>query len=305
MPVYWYGANNNLTTAGANFNNGLDVAKLAITWLGCDPTSLSDISTIGNNSTKEETLVNQVYDQARKSVLQDYPWQFAKRHMQLNPDDGYIESYANNITISNISQADPAVITCSNNHGFKNGWTIYVDSVVGMTQINNRYLRCNNANGANFTADGLNTTNFNAYASGGNAVRREPYSDYRNGYTYRVPSDYVRHVHAEDRPKYELVGAGNDRRILCELQYPIIEYVADINNVSEMTDEFKRAWAARIAAELAAPLQKKGSAAKDMWAYYRQVLERESQPMDASAIDPKGTIEERSSVLDYGGFDDA
>lgn len=303
MPVYWYGANNALVSAGANLNNGLSVAKLAMTWLGADPTLVNDISTITANSTKEETLINVVFDTSRKAVLMDGQWQFAKRHFQLCPDDGYIESYFNNVTITGITQADPAVITCANNHNFKNGWTIFIDSVQGMTQINNRTVRCNNANGATFEAYGLSTIQFNAYTSGGNCVRREPYADFKNGYVYRVPPDFIKHCHAENRPQYEVTGAGNARRIMCSAQNAVIEYIADIDTVTEMSEEFKRAWAARIAAELAAPLQKEGSARKDMWSFYKEVLERESQPADAAGIDPKGVIEERSSVLDAGGFD--
>lgn len=304
MPVYWYGANNALVSAGANLNNGLSVAKLAMTWLGADPSLVSDISTITSNSTKEETLINVIFDTSRKAVLQDGQWQFAKRHFQLCPEDGYVESYFNNLSIAGITRADPAVITTTANHNFKNGWTIFIDGVAGMTQINNRSVRCNNANGATFEAYGLSSISFNAYTSGGNCVRREPYADYKNGYVYRVPPDFIKHCHAENRPQYEVIGAGNSRRIMCSAANAVIEYIADIDIVTEMSEEFKRAWAARMAAELAAPLQKEGSARKDMWGFYKEVLERESQPADAAGIDPQGVIENKSSVLDAGGFED-
>lgn len=307
MPVYWASSAGAITSAGSGLSTELAVCKLAMTWLGADPSSLSNVTTITNNSSKEDTLCNVVYDSARKAVLEDYNWQFAKRHLMLNPADGYYESPAANannayVPISAISKTDPAVITTNNNHGFKDGWLVKINNVSGMTQVNNRVVRVANNNGNTFEAYGLNSTNFNTYTSGGNAIRFEAYQDYTNGYTFIVPSDFLRPVHIEDRPQYEIVGSGNSQRILCTEQYPIIEYIADVTPVSEMTEGFKRAWAARIAAELANPLQKDNAAMKDMWQYYQQVLERESKPSDAHGVDPYHLIKETSSALEEGGW---
>lgn len=307
MPVYWASSAGTITAAGSGMNTELKVCQLAMTWLGADPNALSNVTTITNNSTKEEQLCNVVYDSARKAVLEDYNWQFAKRHLMLNPQDGYYESPSYNanaayVSISNISKADPAVFETSNNHGFQNGWLVKITDVTGMTQVNNRIVRVNNNNGNTFEAYGLNSTNFNNYTSGGNAIRYEAYSDYQSGYVFDVPADFLRPVQIEGRPQYEVVGSGNTQRILCSDQYPVIEYIADVTTVSEMTEGFKRAWAARIAAELSTPLQKQNAVMKDMWAYYQQVLERESKPSDARNVDPKHLIQEKSSVLSDGGW---
>lgn len=298
MPVYWKSAVGILTSGGGNLNSSLDICKLAMTWLGAEPSALNDISTITTASTKEETLCNIVSDSARKAVLEDYHWQFAKRHLQLNPAGGYAESYANNQSISGISQADPAVITFNNNHGFQDGWLVKISNVSGMTQINNRVVRVGNNNNTTFEAYGLNTIAFNAYTSGGVAIRFEAFANYQAGYAFRVPADFLKPVAVEGRPMWEVVGSGNDQRILSTEQYPIIEYIADVSTVSEMPEGFKRAWAARIAAELANPLQKQNAAMKDMWGYYQQVLERESKPADAKQSDPKHLIADKSDILD-------
>lgn len=307
MPVYWASSAGIITSAGSGITTELAVCKLAMTWLGAEPSALSNVTTITNNSSKEDTLCNVVYDSARKAVLEDYNWQFAKRHLMLNPADGYYESPASNanaayVTISDITNADPAVVTTSNNHGFADGWLIKISDVVGMTQVNNRTVRCANGNGNTFECYGLNSTSFNNYVSAGNAVRYEAYSDYQGGYVFDVPADFLRPVHVEGRPQYELVGSGNSQRILCTEQYPVVEYIADVSNVSEMTEGFKRAWAARIAAELANPLQKKNAAMPDMWGWYQQVLQRESKPSDSKNVDPKHLIREKSNVLKDGGW---
>jgi hypothetical protein len=296
-----------ITSAGGDLTTELAICKLAMTWLGADPAALSNVTTVTNNSSKEDTLCNVVYNSARKAVLEDYNWQFAKRHLQLNPADGYYESPSYNanaayISISNITKADPAVVTTSANHGFVDGYLVKISGVVGMTQINNRTVRCNNSNATTFQCYGLNSVNFNNYTSGGNAIRYEAFSDYQDGYVFDVPADFLRPVAVEGRPQYEVVGSGNSQRILCTEQEPIIEYIANVTTVSEMSEGFKRAWAARIAAELANPLQKKNAAMKDMWAWYQQVLNSESTPSDSKNVDPKHLIREKSNVLKDGGW---
>lgn len=309
MPVHWVSTANTQPAVdlGGDLDTVNDICKLSMVWLGAEPTSITNVETITSTSTKEEVLCNSIYNSARKAVLEDYNWQFAKRHFMLNPADGYWESPAGNannayVPITGISKADPAVISTNNNHGFSDGWLVKINNVVGMTQINNRVVRVGNNNGNTFEAYGLNSTNFNNYTSGGNAIRFEAYQDYQSGYVFDVPADYLKAVHVEGRPQYELIGSGNSQRILCTEQYPIIEYIADVSTVTEMTEGFKRAWAGRIAAELANPLQKENASMKDMWAWYQQILERESKPSDSTSVDPKHMIRETSQVLKDGGW---
>lgn len=68
--------------------------------------------------------------------------------------------------ITNISQAVQAVITTSNTHGYVIGDFVYVDLVVGMTQINGLTVEVVAAGPTSLTVN-LNTTTFSAYTSGG------------------------------------------------------------------------------------------------------------------------------------------
>jgi hypothetical protein len=77
-------------------------------------------------------------------------------------------------TITGITQANPGVIT-SNSHGLSNGDEIFVDAIVGMTELNGRNYRVAGATTNTFTlvdlfGNAINTTGFTAYASGGTAT---------------------------------------------------------------------------------------------------------------------------------------
>ena len=76
-------------------------------------------------------------------------------------------------TITNITQANPAVVT-SASHGFSNGDDIKIIDVVGMTEINNKsYLVANSTTNTFELTDlegtNIDSTSFTAYSSGGEA----------------------------------------------------------------------------------------------------------------------------------------
>ena len=305
MPVYWASSAGVITSAGSGLTTELAVSKLAMTWLGADPEALSSVTTVTSTSKKEEVLCNVVYDTCRKAVLEDHNWQFAKKHQQLSLDDGTEQSdYAttNNIkTITGATSADPVVITAVA-HGFLDGWLVKLYDVGGMTEINGMVVRVANKEDDTFECYGLNGSNFTAYASGGKAVRYEAISDYANGYVYRVPADMLRPVAIVGAPQFEVVGSGDDRRILCYTAGAVLEYIADITTVSAMPNHFARCWAARIAMELANPLQKQNAAMKDMAGWYLQVL-KETKQSDARNVDPAHLVRNTSTTFAAGGWE--
>jgi hypothetical protein len=304
MPVYWASSAGIITSAGSGLSSELAVCKLAMTWLGADPDALDDVGTITSTSKKEEILCNVVYDTCRKAVLEDHNWQFAKKHQQLSLDDGTAESdysTTDNIkTITGATAADPVVIT-STSHGFLNGWLVKISDIIGMTELNGMVVRVANKDANTFECYGLNGKNFTAYASGGKAIRYEALSDYQNGYVYRVPADMLRPVAVMGAPQFEVVGSGDDRRILCTASVAVLEYIADVTTVSSMPNHFARCWAARIAMELANPLQKKNASMKDMSAWYLQVL-RETKQSDGRNADPAHLVRNTSPTLKSGDW---
>lgn len=71
------------------------------------------------------------------------------------------------ITITAISKASEAVITAANS--LSAGDWVVIRGVTGMTEINERVVRVKSPSGTQFTAEGLDSTNFTTYVSGGSA----------------------------------------------------------------------------------------------------------------------------------------
>lgn len=79
------------------------------------------------------------------------------------------------VNISNISIANPAVVTTATPHGFSTGNFIYIQSVAGMVQINSRIYEITVLSATTFSLQFLDSTNvnttsnYNSYTSGGTA----------------------------------------------------------------------------------------------------------------------------------------
>ena len=73
-------------------------------------------------------------------------------------------------TITNITQANPAVVTTSATHAFTNGQYVTITGVVGMTEVNTLSFIVANATATTFELQSTDSTGFTAYASGGTAT---------------------------------------------------------------------------------------------------------------------------------------
>jgi len=303
MPVYWRSIAGIVTAAGSGMTTEIAVCKLAMVWLGADPDALSDVGTITSSSTKEEVLCNLVYDSCRQAVLEEKNWQFATRQIELNLAAGTDEASWDAVDITGITAADPVVVTAVA-HGFSDGWHVKISDVSGMTEINGMIVRVSSKTTDTFACYQLDGSQFTAYTSGGQAIRCEISPDYANGYIYEVPVDMLRPVATlPEGSQFEIVGAGDGRRLLSPESDLVLEYIADVTTVSDMPGHFKRCWAARIAAELALPLQKKGAVMRNMWDHYAQILS-ESNLSNARNVDAKKMIRESSPSLIEGGWSD-
>lgn len=84
-------------------------------------------------------------------------------------------------TITGITQANPAVVTTSAAHGYASGDLVYIESVGGMTQVNNMF----------FFITVLSTTTFSlqSFSAGAN-VNSGSYGAYTSGGTVKRAMDY-------------------------------------------------------------------------------------------------------------------
>lgn len=89
------------------------------------------------------------------------------------------------ITITGISKASEAVVTASNS--LTAGDLVVIKSVAGMVEINNRVVRVKAPSGTEFTCEGLDSTNFTTYASGGVANEVSTLLAFDNATTFNFP----------------------------------------------------------------------------------------------------------------------
>ena len=104
-----------------------------------------------------------------------YVLEFNHENMRVIRDGAQVLN-ATSKNITAITKASPGVVT-SAGHGFSNGDEIYIASVGGMTELNNKNYKVLNVTTDTFTLENLNvynraidTTNFTTYTNGGTAT---------------------------------------------------------------------------------------------------------------------------------------
>lgn len=73
-------------------------------------------------------------------------------------------------TITAVTAASPPVVSAAS-HGYAAGDIIYIDGIVGMTQLNGRAFVVSNPLTGTFELKGIDGTGYTTYASGGNAYK--------------------------------------------------------------------------------------------------------------------------------------
>lgn len=104
--------------------------------------------------------------------------------------------------ITGITGANPAVVS-STSHGISNGSIVRIADVVGMVQVNNRaFVVANSATNA-FDLKGVDSSNYTAYGSGGNAYAQTMtevgYCREMGGFDGEAPDVDVSHLRGLER----------------------------------------------------------------------------------------------------------
>jgi len=101
--------------------------------------------------------------------IQSYQLEFTDGFLRFYKDEGVITFDA--VALTDITQADPGVVT-STGHGLSNGDEVFIESVLGMIEVNGKSFIVAGVTANTFElndVDGntVDTTGFTAYASGG------------------------------------------------------------------------------------------------------------------------------------------
>lgn len=107
------------------------------------------------------------------NTVQTYQLEFGDQYMRVLKDGGLVLEATKVIT--GITQASPAVVT-SAAHGYTNGKWVYVDGVVGMTQVNGKFYRIAGVTANTYQLQdvygtAIDSTSYTAYSSGGTGAQ--------------------------------------------------------------------------------------------------------------------------------------
>lgn len=104
-------------------------------------------------------LINFEYSDEQAYVLE-----FGTNYIRFFKDGGILTEATTNITA--ITAANPAVVTAAS-HGLSNGDRVFIASVGGMTELNNREFTVAGSTTNTFQLSGINSSGFTTYTSGG------------------------------------------------------------------------------------------------------------------------------------------
>ena len=88
--------------------------------------------------------------------------------MRVYKDEALVLESAKNITA--ITKANPAQVTITG-HGYSTGNELFLDNIGGMTELNGRQIKITVTGANTFTLNGIDSTSFGAYTSGGTTAR--------------------------------------------------------------------------------------------------------------------------------------
>ena len=102
------------------------------------------------------------------NVTQSYILEFGNLYIRFYKDNGQIVEASKTITA--ITKANPAVVTATS-HGYTNGDHVWINNVVGMTEVNSRRFTVANKTTNTFELSGVASGSYTTYSSAGTAEK--------------------------------------------------------------------------------------------------------------------------------------
>lgn len=245
------------------------IANLALSRIGHE----SNLTAFSSSGNKASRWFYANYEIVKTAMLREFPWRFSTKRAVLTAETTY--------TISGATAANPVVITATA-HGFSNGDTVYIDGVIGMTQLNGKTFTVANKTADTFELSGIDGSAYTAYSSAGTAYG---YVASEYAYRYSLPSDCLRVLRVND-------GETTDYRveqgkIVTGDSTCSIEYIFDETTESNFDSQFTDLLAERLAAEICFYITANSQLTEQRWAIYRDKV-RLAWTMDSRQGLPRG-----------------
>lgn len=162
----WYSASTTNFPKGCNNNSRADANDTSVIWESDGYSSACKTGSAGYGGGAGNVFAKSTHNGQNSGVadLNGGMWEISLG----------ITSTSGTASITAATQANPCQITASS-HGLSTGSYVQITSVGGMTQINDKMFTVTVVDSSNFTLDGVDSSAFGAYTSGGTARRASFY----------------------------------------------------------------------------------------------------------------------------------
>lgn len=223
------------------------------------------INNIDTDQNKVATICRELLSDVRDDVLRTYMWNCAQRRAKLR---GVIAA------ITNATTGNPVVVTAANN--VTTGDHITIETVAGMTELNDLGFLVANATSAEFSLqdeDGNNIDGsaYTPYTSGGTASL-SPVFQYK--YQFALPDSCLRVIAQvdPDNDNLEYKHAIEGDYLLTDEDNAYIKYVLQLTDPDKWDSILREVIALRLAIDLAIPLTGSTLIASKMEKRYKDKL---------------------------------
>lgn len=246
----------------------VQIASLALTRIGHEP-----VTSFSASGSKAQRWMFSNFEFIKQSLLREHGWRFAIKRAVLTRDTIH--------AISAITLLNPLVIQTAAVHGLTTGDVVYIDGVVGTTEINGLTFTITVIDTLKFSLSGINGTAYTAYSSAGSVYK---YIAKEYQYRFQLPSDCLRllRINASEADDYRV----EQGFIYTDEGTAHIEYIFDQTDESKFDAQFTELLAARLSAEIAFYLTDNSTLTEQAWDIYNRKLSM-ARTMDSRQGSPR------------------
>lgn len=246
----------------------VQIASLALTRIGHE--GIASFSATGNKASRW-FFAN--YDLIVRPMIREHQWRFATKRAVLTRD--------RIATITGATNGAPIVLTAPD-HGFANDDFVYIDGILGMTEVNGASFIVTGATTNTLQLAGSNGTSYGVYAGGGSITR---YITKEYAYRYALPEDCLRliRINAGETDEYRV-----EQGCICTNQGAVhIEYIFNQEDEAQFDAQFVDLLAARLSAEICFYMTSNSTLTEQQWTIYNGKLSM-ARTMDSRQGTPRG-----------------